>query len=44
MQIPINTFKQALRQGKPQIGLWLGLAWPTPMPPRPWRAPDLTGC
>lgn len=27
MQIPINTFKQALRQGKPQIGLWLGLAW-----------------
>ncbi|MBK1781965.1 hypothetical protein JHL22_12115 [Advenella sp. WQ 585] len=28
MQIPINTFKQALRQGKPQIGLWLGLADP----------------
>ena len=26
MQIPINTFKQALRQGTPQIGLWLGLA------------------
>lgn len=28
MKIPINTFKQALRQGKPQIGLWLGLADP----------------
>ncbi len=28
MQIPINTFKQALRQGTPQIGLWLGLADP----------------
>ncbi|GAA4409516.1 2,4-dihydroxyhept-2-ene-1,7-dioic acid aldolase [Advenella faeciporci] len=28
MQLPINSFKQALRQGKPQIGLWLGLADP----------------
>ncbi|MFV9474692.1 4-hydroxy-2-oxoheptanedioate aldolase [Advenella sp. RU8] len=28
MQIPTNTFKQALRKGKPQIGLWLGLADP----------------
>ena len=28
MKIPINTFKQALHQGKPQIGLWLGLADP----------------
>lgn len=28
MQIPINTFKQALHQGEPQIGLWLGLADP----------------
>ena len=26
MQTPINTFKQALQQGRPQIGLWLGLA------------------
>src|SRR5580698_5776335 len=26
MQIPTNTFKRALRQGKPQIGLWMGLA------------------
>jgi 4-hydroxy-2-oxoheptanedioate aldolase len=26
MDLPINTFKQALRQGKPQIGLWVGLA------------------
>jgi len=26
MQTPINTFKQALAQNKPQIGLWLGLA------------------
>jgi 4-hydroxy-2-oxoheptanedioate aldolase len=26
MQLPINVFKQALRQGKPQIGLWVGLA------------------
>src|SRR5579863_10204880 len=28
MQIPTNTFKRALRQGKPQIGLWMGLADP----------------
>lgn len=26
MKNPVNTFKQALREGKPQIGLWLGLA------------------
>lgn len=26
MQIPANSFKRALREGKPQIGLWLGLA------------------
>jgi 4-hydroxy-2-oxoheptanedioate aldolase len=26
MQLPINTFKQALRAGRPQIGLWMGLA------------------
>ena len=26
MHTPINTFKQALQQGRPQIGLWLGLA------------------
>ncbi len=26
MQTPINTFKQALQAGKPQIGLWVGLA------------------
>jgi 4-hydroxy-2-oxoheptanedioate aldolase len=26
MQLPKNIFKQALRDGKPQIGLWLGLA------------------
>src|SRR5277367_327807 len=28
MQIPTNTFKRALCQGKPQIGLWMGLADP----------------
>lgn len=28
MQIPVNTFKQALREGVPQIGLWLGLRSP----------------
>jgi len=28
MQTPTNTFKQALVQGQPQIGLWLGLADP----------------
>ncbi|MCK4124475.1 MULTISPECIES: 4-hydroxy-2-oxoheptanedioate aldolase [Ralstonia solanacearum species complex] len=26
MQMPHNAFKQALREGRPQIGLWLGLA------------------
>ena len=26
MQIPVNVFKQALQQGRPQIGLWVGLA------------------
>jgi 4-hydroxy-2-oxoheptanedioate aldolase len=28
MKIPRNTFKQALREGRPQIGLWVGLADP----------------
>ena len=28
MQIPTNTFKQALKAGRPQIGFWLGLANP----------------
>jgi 4-hydroxy-2-oxoheptanedioate aldolase len=28
MQLPINRFKQALRAGKAQIGLWIGLANP----------------
>ena len=26
MELSVNVFKQALRQGKPQIGLWVGLA------------------
>src|SRR5665213_676319 len=26
MDIPVNLFKRALRTGKPQIGLWVGLA------------------
>ena len=26
MQLPPNGFKAALRAGRPQIGLWLGLA------------------
>lgn len=26
MDLPVNRFKQGLREGKPQIGLWLGLA------------------
>jgi 4-hydroxy-2-oxoheptanedioate aldolase len=26
MELPTNVFKRALRQGKPQIGLWVGLA------------------
>jgi 4-hydroxy-2-oxoheptanedioate aldolase len=26
MQMPVNAFKQALRNGTPQIGLWVGLA------------------
>jgi hypothetical protein len=28
MKTPINPFKQALRDGRPQIGLWVGLADP----------------
>src|SRR5450432_1439446 len=28
MNLPTNVFKLALRQGKPQIGLWVGLADP----------------
>ncbi|MEG0150129.1 MAG: aldolase/citrate lyase family protein [Comamonas sp.] len=28
MQTPINTFKRAIAQGQPQIGLWLGLGSP----------------
>lgn len=28
MQMPINTFKRALRNGKPQIGLWMGMTDP----------------
>lgn len=28
MQVPVNTFRDALRAGRPQIGLWLGLADP----------------
>lgn len=26
MDMPVNTFKKALAEGRPQIGLWLGLA------------------
>lgn len=26
MELPVNTFKRALRQGKPQIALWVGMA------------------
>ena len=26
MQMPVNAFKQALQKGRPQIGLWVGLA------------------
>lgn len=26
VRLPVNAFKQALRAGRPQIGLWLGLA------------------
>ncbi len=26
MQIPVNAFKRALQQGRPQVGLWVGLA------------------
>ena len=26
MQMPVNVFKQALRNRQPQIGLWVGLA------------------
>jgi 4-hydroxy-2-oxoheptanedioate aldolase len=28
MELPANLFKRALRQGKPQIGLWVGMADP----------------
>ena len=28
MELPVNRFKAALRQGKPQIGLWVALADP----------------
>jgi 4-hydroxy-2-oxoheptanedioate aldolase len=28
MRMPLNPFKQALREGRPQIGLWVGLADP----------------
>ena len=28
MKTPVNTFKQAMQAGRPQIGLWLGLASP----------------
>ncbi|UUX97104.1 4-hydroxy-2-oxoheptanedioate aldolase [Aquabacterium sp. J223] len=28
MRMPLNAFKQALREGRPQIGLWVGLADP----------------
>ena len=28
MQMPVNAFKQALREGRAQVGLWLGLADP----------------
>lgn len=28
MQLPVNAFKQALREGRAQIGLWVGLADP----------------
>lgn len=28
VKMPVNAFKQALRNGKPQIGLWLGMADP----------------
>ena len=28
MQLPVNTFKQALREGRAQLGLWVGLADP----------------
>jgi 4-hydroxy-2-oxoheptanedioate aldolase len=26
MELPTNVFKRALREGRPQIGLWVGLA------------------
>jgi 4-hydroxy-2-oxoheptanedioate aldolase len=26
MELPVNLFKRALREGRPQIGLWVGLA------------------
>ena len=29
MKIPVNAFKRALRDGKPQIGLWMGMSDPS---------------
>lgn len=29
MELPRNTFKRALREGRPQIGLWVGMADPS---------------
>ncbi len=29
MKIPVNKFKRALREGKPQIGLWMGMSDPS---------------
>ena len=29
MKMPVNAFKQALRDGKPQIGLWMGMSDPS---------------
>jgi 4-hydroxy-2-oxoheptanedioate aldolase len=29
MKIPVNAFKRALRDGKPQIGLWMGMSEPS---------------
>ncbi len=29
MKIPVNAFKRALRDGKPQIGLWMGMTDPS---------------
>src|ERR1017187_7588662 len=29
VKIPVNAFKRALRDGKPQIGLWMGMTDPS---------------